>query len=503
MKGDPVATSLGIIYREVLASPHASPEHQRLSLNWGLANSDWGLLVALLGLPNLDAEVDNQLAKISNAAVLAAYIARPGRSCDDLSRMALTDKRAAVHKVLAGTPGLSSAAYTALADTSSRAVALVLLFNEDASLAARQKAARVASSHLNHASNNECALWTEAFVKYPDLRDDMVIGCCSQPVAIHQSPKVFAQYRENHNNGIASLNDLGTEALHCFSTKLSEHLSEVCRVAQAGPTNNASMTYWYNLLLLSAYYLAMVSTLDENDRQELLSVLKKSRALMKTTTTKGAITTSDVIALLNDPPHLRSGVITKLTVEKAQSLSDLEQIVEIFDPGQLDAAAIATCVLGHRLTSPALAKKLLERTSKLHQVSFKKAFEVHGDDPEFVTQLGLVRYSEITPERLRRSGDATGVVRTLAAQATKVTLRALIPVLDISNIGAAPSTFLDTVGSSVNGGGPIGALIVERLLEGLGTDPRSWELFEDLAPHAYGTIDDLISQVSILRQLED
>lgn len=117
------------LYRGLLDGGDVSPMLQHRILAYGKATGSNALLAALAVLPDLAPEVDDALKDVNAAAVLAAWVSRPGRDPAALSTLALSDKRQVVRAALASFEGLDQESYRHLALNASLAVAMTLLGN--------------------------------------------------------------------------------------------------------------------------------------------------------------------------------------------------------------------------------------------------------------------------------------------------------------------------------------------------------------------------------------
>ncbi|MCP4740961.1 MAG: hypothetical protein GY871_01850 [Actinomycetales bacterium] len=93
---------------------------------------DWSLLEKLAGYSELTDEVDALIGSNSRAAIVVAWMKRPGRSSEQLIERVKTEKRVTIQKVLASVEGLPVEVYEDLAGRAGFKALIALLGNRSA-----------------------------------------------------------------------------------------------------------------------------------------------------------------------------------------------------------------------------------------------------------------------------------------------------------------------------------------------------------------------------------
>ena len=100
------------LFSSLLKSPTALlPEIQARILSVLTAEQNTALLLAMLKRPDLDPAVDQAIGELDNPTVRSAWLARPGRTAEEIAAKTRNEKRARVLAAAATVPGLPEELY--------------------------------------------------------------------------------------------------------------------------------------------------------------------------------------------------------------------------------------------------------------------------------------------------------------------------------------------------------------------------------------------------------
>jgi hypothetical protein len=501
-----VSVNPGIVYREVIRAPQATVAHQRLAFNWGIAHKDWPLLVALQELESLDPTIDAKLALVPNASVQAAHVARPGRDMGVLSDLAVSDTRVSVHKFLAGVRGLRSDAYDVMAESDSRAVAIVLVANPDARIAARRKAARLLASRIHDGTHAEKRRFEELFLENPEVADDLIIGAVTGRSKMSRYNGVLPLLLRYSANNKMSVDDLGPAALDALVKNLAEHLKITADALLRDTTRSGyesrSHEDWYRNLIQVSQLVAVCPSLLDEHRARLLSALDIDPRPDVFKNHSSPTKIEPIIDLLKNPPSEDLTILTKERVHKTHDAEALAEMVDQFDPAAVGASAVALALIANPDSTGSMVKRVL---SKVHhsssRLNLRTIIDQRISNPDVVIEMFCVDSSIITDERLDATGDRTRVLQEIVRRHGTLAVGSIIKFLDVDSIGPVKGSDLEKMDNSYTDP-RFRELVAEYLVRGLGEDPRKWALFDTIIETAPGSLEDIVRQVNTLRRIE-
>lgn len=490
----------GIVYLELMCSGKATRVQQHISFEWAKATKRFDILVALQNLPELDPELDAKLALIPNAAVQAAHVSRPGRDMGHLSDLAISDKRVAVQKHLASLKGLRPDAYAAMAKSSSRAVAMVLLANTDAPLATRRKAARTLSGAMSNASYAEKARFADIFGEFPELAEDLVQGALTAARAnFGQAAHIYTAYLTPSRGVTASIDTLTATSRNLIIDGLAAQI-----VRAAGQITNGHRNYGatnrYSTLLSMVAAAATSISLSSKNRDVLLAAMTPEPPGISQIH-KGSETHKAVVEALKNPPWADPHALTPERIALLKDPKDLADAAENLNLDSLGVAAIAAALVLNANTSSETVGKVLSKFSYRNNGIFRPALDARIKEREIALQIFLSDSSAITEERLDATGHRTWILKEICRQNPYWLNRGLLDYIDLDVVGGFAASELNVMRHD-HTEPRLKELMITYLMTNLGDDPRRWELFNDLVTESPGSLEQVIEQIDTLRRLE-
>jgi hypothetical protein len=163
--------TISMFYLRLLHDPELDSGIQRRVLAYGQTQRNVKLLTELAQHPSLDRSIEATLGTLPHGPVLAAWVARPGRSREDVKVLVTKEKRIGVLEALAGLDSLDDDHYQLLADKPNPKVAAVLVVNPAVPLDVKKQAAATWGKLNTTRGWQARRRALEAFTALPELHD--------------------------------------------------------------------------------------------------------------------------------------------------------------------------------------------------------------------------------------------------------------------------------------------------------------------------------------------
>ena len=503
-----MAVNPGRVYRELLISgTEISEPLQRRIFDWGKSQKDYDLLACLQRHPALSADIDELLGAMSSHQVQAAHVSRPGRDLAELSRRAKKDHRVAVHSTLASMVGLDDDAYAVMAKSDSRAVAYPLIANRHAPDAARRSAMATAARLSGTANNADLSRFQKLLSEFPDLAGSAIEAISAEVSSSSEgntSRRVVLGAYLSQRNAHALLDDLDQVAINKLMDLLIAESSSIFAKVVVG--SNSYSRYHVNSLVRECMEMiaraGSSASVTQAKRLGLTSVLTQHEEKLQ-----GSNEFKDALSrarkqLAETPEAVATMSPARLYNER--SIEVLLEAAKTYDTSSPAAAAIAQAIASNPLTTAEIMTVVMNRAHHMGGFNtIKPLVEVHREKPDVVAAIFSHYPYSVSDEVLALTVNPQQVITDLCAQNP----RQMGPRLATSRfmtrelVGVLPVSYLETLSNTDDMSGASKAMVVSYIAEKLGEDVRAWEMFEEFAPLAPGSIDQLLTQIRNLQRI--
>ena len=507
-----MAVDPGRIYRELLLSKSDIPaDLQKRIFTWGKAQKDYDLLATLQRYEALVDEIDEMLATITNHQVQAAHVSRPGRDMAVLSTRAKKDRRVAVHATLASMPGLDDDAYAIMARTDSRTVAFPLIANRAAPASARAKAMRTVATGISTANRMDASRYAGLLAEFPDMAGEAIAAVRENLVSTQTGSADELEHRSS-NAGIilgiylsrprASIDDLDQSAVDDLADILAHQLSAAYN---SWNPEHGGYDRWRKTSMISIHQ-EMVQTatasakLSAEKRKMLIGVLSKHiEKAGKDNSIKKSF--DRALELLTETPEA-AATMSPVRLYNETDPAKLLDAAKTFDKSAPAVAAIATAIASNPAATAEIVNIVMERCS--YQVGIDKVLANHAGNLDVIAVVFGHNPYAVSDTYLEMLQDPRAAIALLCATNPGFMAPRLISSRFMTReiVGILPVSFLETLVSSESISASTKSMVMDHLVERLGTDTASWELFEEFSPAAPGSIDQLIDQIQNIIRLQ-